>query len=368
MKIAGASGRAARATDAELMRKGTRLHALQREVLANRQLRNLFLDRIKETNLMGNMQIANARVVDPAVPAVRPAKPRKKLIIGLSGLVALFVGVMLAFMLDSLDNTFKTGLEVERKLRLPTLGIVPQLRTEELNGVRPESAYLSAKAPRFAESIRTVRTGVSLFAVDRPKRIFLVTSAVQGEGKTTVALNLACALSQTDNKTLLIDADMRKPAVARGIGLEGDAKGLAELTAGTARMQQCIHKSGMPGLDVVPAGVVPPNPQELLSSERFADLLERLSGRYKSIVLDSPPTQEVSDALLLATRATGVVFVVEGDATPDRVVEDGIKQLQGAGAAVIGVVLNRVDLKKAARWYGYGKYTGYYHYRGYGQG
>ena len=348
------------------MQKSSELHNLQREVLADRQLYNMFLERIKETNLIGDVKVANARVVDPAVLPIKPVKPKKALITGLSGMVALFLAVMLAFLLEYLDNTLKTSEDVEKRLGLPTLGVLPYLKGK---GISPEKEFQEHGHSLFAEAIRTVRTAVMLSALDNPHRILMVTSAVPGEGKTTTALNLASALAQLENKVLLLDADMRKPSIAAKLGLDARARGLSELTAGTVPAKECVHPTGIPGLDVIPAGVIPPNPQELLSSKRFAEILNKLAEGYERVVIDTAPANEVSDALIIGARASAVVFVIKADATPYHVAQVGLKKLQQARAHVIGVVLNQLDLDKMKRLgrYGYGIYGGYYHAHGYGQ-
>src|SRR3990170_5681389 len=201
----------ARLDAANPLQKTARLHALQREVIANRQLYNLFLDRIKETRLLGDIHTANARVIDPALPALAPIKPRKTLIVGISVLVASFLALMLAFLLDYLENTLKTATDVELKLGLPTVGILPDLAAKSMGNARiasPAKGFVQDNHSSFAEAVRTLRTGVMLSALDEPHKIVLVTSSVSGEGKTTVAMNLALALGHLEHKALLIDADM----------------------------------------------------------------------------------------------------------------------------------------------------------------
>ena len=359
----------ARLDAANPLQKTARLHALQREVIANRQLYNLFLDRIKETRLLGDTHTTNARVVDPALPAIKPAKPRKALVIGLAVLLALFAALLLAFLLEYLENTLKTASDVEAKLGLPTLGILPDLAAKGANNPKitaPEKAFLQDNSSTFAEAVRTIRTGVMLSALDEPHKIVLVTSSVQGEGKTTVSMNLALALAHLEPKALLIDADMRKPNVGRNFDLAPEAPGLSNLVAGTATERECIHKT-KDGLDILPSGIIPPNPLELLSSRRFAELLHQLSGRYSRIVIDSAPVNEVSDALILATLASAVVFVAKADATPHQVAHVALKRLRAAKAPVIGVVLSMVDIARLARWDAYSGYSSYYSHYGYGR-
>jgi len=359
-----------RADTASPLQKTTQLHTLQREVVANRQLYNLFLDRIKETRLLGDIHTANARVIDPALPALAPIKPRKTLIVGISVLVASFLALMLAFLLDYLENTLKTATDVELKLGLPTVGILPDLAAKSMGNARiasPAKGFVQDNHSSFAEAVRTLRTGVMLSALDEPHKIVLVTSSVSGEGKTTVAMNLALALGHLERSTLLIDADMRRPSVGSNWGLPPETPGLSDLVAGAAPEQQCFHKT-KEGLDILPSGTIPPNPLELLSSRRFAELLRQLSSRYSRIVIDSAPVNEVSDALVLSTLASAVLLVTKADATPHQVVNGALKRLRATRAPIIGVVLNQVDIAKLAKWDSYGGYPSYYGPHGYAQG
>lgn len=377
-KPAGATGaRGARGKTAALRPVGTspaaggQIQTLQQDVVANRQLYNLFVERIKETNLIGDISTVSARIVDPAMPASRPAKPQKALIVGLTFFLATIGAVMLAFLLERFDNTLKSGAEIETKLGLPMLGTLPYLDPAKAaeSGLAPENMFLKANQSEFAESIRTIRTGVMLSAIDNPYKVVLVTSSVPGEGKTTVAINLAYALGHLERGVLLIDADMRRPTIGTRFGLAKGAPGLSEALVGSLPVRDCIHRAPEGGIDVLAAGAIPPNPQELLSSQRFAELLSKLSEHYHRIVLDSAPTHHVSDALILANRASAVVYVVRADETPYQLARKGVRRLMDVNARVIGAVLNQVNFDKLVKYDKYGAYGGYYkgHY-GYSYG
>jgi capsular exopolysaccharide synthesis family protein len=223
-------------------------------------------------------------------------------------------------------------------------------------GILAPTLFAENQQGIFAESVRTVRTVVVLSGLDVPHKVIVVTSSVPGEGKTTVASSLALAMGQME-KVLLIDGDMRRPSLARSFELPRDTGGLAAIVAGEAEVRDCIHS--VHGIDVLPAGRVPPNPLELLSSQRFKRLIKGLSEHYDRIIIDSAPCQAVSDAMVLASMADGLVFVIKSDATPFPVVQNSIKRLRGVNATILGGVLNRVDVEKKAR-YGYGGYSGYY--------
>lgn len=342
----------------DISRKEFQLRELQREVDGNRALYDTFMTRLKETAATADLETANARVVDPATVPTEPVKPKKALIVAFAALLALFAGVGLTLLLDALNNTFKSTEEIESRLNIPVLGILPQLKIQE----RSELArmFTTDKEKSFSESIRTIRTGVVLSGMDHPHKVMVITSSIPGEGKSTVSANLAFALGQME-RVLLIDADLRRPTLAKSFEFPVGTPGLANLIAGTARLEECIQQ--VDGIDMICAGTVPPNPLELLSSPRFAKAVEVLKNKYDRIIIDSPPTQAVSDAIVLSTFADSLLYVVKSASTHIPLVEKGVGQLLQNNAPVKGIVLNQVDIKKAKR-YGY-SYGGYYDYYGY---
>ncbi len=341
-----------------ISRKEFQVRELQREVDANRALYETFMTRLKETSATEGLETANARIVEEAVPPTGPVSPKKGMIIGAAAVLALLLGAGIAALLEILNNTFKGTEEIESKLNLPVFGILPLVKGKE----RKEIAHLfgNNKEKGFAESIRTIRTGVMLSGMDDPHRILMVTSSIPGEGKSTVAANLAYALGQME-RVLLIGADMRRPTLAKNFDFPVGTPGLANLIAGTAKLEECVKH--IDGIDMLGAGAVPPNPLELLSSPRFNKVIEFLRSKYDRIVIDSPPTQAVSDALVLATHANALLYVVKSEATPIPLVQKGVGQLLQSNAPVSGIVLNQVDIKKAQK-HGY-SYGGYYDYYGY---
>lgn len=349
----------ARSNAMAVTRKQFGFQELMREVETNRNLYDTFFTRIKEANETRQLETANARVVDPAVTPDKPVKPLKGLTMALAFVLSLMLGVMLAFLLDYLDSTFKGADDVEARLGVPMLGLLPIAKRRLEQGAKP--LFLDADQQGFAEAVRTVRTGVVLSGLDTSHQIVVVTSSVPGEGKTTTSVNLALAMGQME-KVLLIDADMRRPTIAKTLGIPGSSPGLSNLVAGTAEADQCIHHHEEGNIDILTAGLIPPNPLELLSSRRFRDVLQQLSEKYDRIVIDSAPTLAVSDALVLASIANAVIYVVKSDSTAFHSARNGIQKLQRVHAPLTGVVLNQVNLSKASK---YGSYYGYYDYYGY---
>ncbi len=344
----------------DVSRKEFRLQELTREVQTNRNLYDTFFTRVKEANEAVKLETANARVVDPAVLPSVPVKPRKSLIVALAFVLSVLLGVMLAFLLDYLDHTFKGADDVEARLGVPLLGLLPLGKFKSKVSVA-QPMFLAQDQNSFAEAMRTIRTGVVLSGIDNPHKIVVVTSSVPGEGKTTTSLNLALALGQME-RVLLVDADMRRPSVAKACGISGGSTGLSNVVAGAVPLEQCIHHLRDGGIDVMPAGLLPPNPLELLSSKRFAELLNELGERYDRVVIDSAPTLAVSDALVLSSLANAVIYVVKSDSTAFHSARTGIQRLQRVQAPITGVVLNQVDFSRSNKA---GGYYGYYDYYGY---
>lgn len=340
-------------------RKGYELTALSREVKTNRELYDVFMGQLKGTAAVSNLQSVVARVVDPAITSDTPIKPNKKMIIVSTFVLSLMLGVAIAFLLDYLDTSVRSSEEAERKLGLPILAAMPLV--ELAKGQSAGLYYRDAPKSLFAEAVKTVRTGILLSGIDHPKKTLLVTSSVPGEGKSTVAINLALAHAQT-KRVLLIDADMRRPSVAKVLGLDNTHPGLSMLVLGLKTLEHCVYKIEGTTLDVLTAGSIPPNPLELLISDKFKVLLVELAKIYDTIIIDSPPVQLVSDAVVLASMATGVVFVLKADATPFQLARHAIRALQRGGASIFGIVLNQADFRNEEYYGGYGKYNYHAYY------
>ncbi len=343
-------------------RKEFELKSLERDVTANRQLYDTFMQRSKEVRA-GDMQSAIARIVDEARPPRFPYGPNKRLIVGVWLLAALLAGVSLALLIERLNNRVKASHEVESKLGVRAVGVLPVTKAE--SNVPLERMFRESNQNAFSESIRTIRSSVLLSGLQSPRKVVLLTSSVPDEGKTTLASNLAFAFAQV-KKTLLIEADMRRPKLGRVLGDNGTRPGLSELVAGQANEGKCIFEVEGSNLHVMLAGRVPPNPLELISSPEFVLIMEKLKSMYEVIVVDSPPVQLVSDAVMLAQMATSVLFVVRADTTPYPIARHALSRLHRVDAPVLGAVLNQIDLEKADNYYG--EYSGYgnRYYRKYG--
>ena len=347
----------------QLSGKEYKLNELQQDVDTKRTLFEQFYTRFGETSATGDLKTANARITDLANPPLRPIKPNKKLIMALAFVVSFMFAVMVAFLLKTLDNTIKTSLEVESKLGELMLGLLPLLAVKKRQPHPSYTQYLDDPHSGYSESLRTIRTGVILSSLDQPYKIISVTSTTPGEGKTSSALGLACALAQVGS-VLLIDADMRRPSIHKALNLTDHKFGLSNLVAKTNSMEECIVTYEQGGFDVLPCGTLPPNPSELLSSQRFKDLLVGLGKIYDKIIIDTAPCQAVSDALVLAPMVDAYLYVVKADATTAQHAKNGLKRIRQVNGNIAGVILNQVDVKKAEQYYGE-DHSGYYDNYGY---
>ena len=332
------------------------LGVLQREVESNRQLYEMFLSRGKETDIASDLQSPVARMVDRAVTGGQ-IKPQVRNTVVMVLALALLIGCAAAVLLDQLDKTLKTGEDAERTLQQPLLTSLPILPRASAGRSTACRMLLDQPESMFAEAVRTARSGILLSALDDAQRTVLVTSSLPGEGKTVFAMGVAEALAQQGSRTLLLECDMRRPSIARAIGLDVEVPGLSSLAAGTAELADCVHRIPGSGLDIVVTGKIPPNPQELLASRRFREVLDVLKGQYEAIVIDSPPVELVADALVLAPLATGIAYVVKAAETPTPVVSRGLARMRRAGGRMLGVVLSQLDHRRAHRYYG--DYSGY---------
>lgn len=342
----------------DLSGKETEYQRLQREVETNRQLFDTFMARQKETEVAGDFNSAIARFTDRAMPATDPFKPKRKLIVVLAFIAALGFGVIVAFVMESLNDTIKTNQDIEQLLQQRALGMLPTV-PGKMTDTERNKLFFDPEQRQFSEAVRSIRTSISLLAIDKPLQVIEVTSSIPEEGKSTVSSNIAFAYAQLE-KVLLIDADMRKPTVAKRFGLPAFQPGLANYLAETESLADCIVTDEKSGVDILAAGAIPLNPLELLSNPRFEVLLTELKSRYSKIIIDTPPVHAVSDALVLSRFADAVVVVVKADHTRSGLIQHSLSKLVTAHAKVFGVVLNDLDMKKAEKYYGSYGYYQYY--------
>ncbi|MGE3957923.1 MAG: GumC family protein [Vicinamibacterales bacterium] len=330
-----------------LNRTGIEFGVLQREVESNKQLYESLMQRTKETDISSERKATNIRVVDEAQVPNGPISPNLQRSALLSLVAGLTLSLGLVFFIDYLDSRLKTPQDLKNYLGVPFLGLVPAVSRTK-GATNP--LLTEVDAPSFSEAFKTVRTNVLFSSAEDGLRTLVVTSAGPGEGKSICSANIAIALAQTGLRVLLVDADMRRPRVHE-IFESPEEPGLSNLLTGNAKASEAIQKSKVPGLWLMPAGHIPPNPAELLSSPRFMDFLGALEDHFDWVVLDTPPVLVVADSLVVANKATGVVFVVGADQTTRNAARNAVEQLMSSSANVIGSMLNRADVHRHSHYY-----------------
>src|SRR5256885_447941 len=347
---------------------------LKREAEANKALYDGLLTKLKEAGISAGLRSSNIRIVDPAMVPTYPTRPAKARNVGLAFLVGLVGGVGLALLREYMDNTVKSPDDVETLSRLPSLAVVPAFteanngdgsRSKLLKGVttngqdkRIELVAQHLPKSQMSEAFRALRTALLLSQAEHPPQVILVTSALPREGKTTAAANLAVTLAQLGDRTLLIDADLRKPGIGRVLNLgSGKYAGLSSYLAGASSLDLVtIQHPAIPNLSAIPTGPLPPSPADLLSSHRLADAIAELRHKFKFIVIDSPPIMAATDAVILSVKADGVLLVVRSGETPKEAFVRTRDLLVSVKCHLLGVVLNAVDSSAPDYYYSYRYY------------
>ncbi|MEM9694640.1 MAG: polysaccharide biosynthesis tyrosine autokinase, partial [Myxococcota bacterium] len=342
---------------------------LNRSKLNTERLYSMVLERTKEADLAQMMRVNNISVVDEPVLPQTPVFPRVPLNLAFGLFLGVFAGVGAALGRGVLDRTIELPEEVESELGVPCIGLVPTTKKamagppspKRKRGKRvdrpgkPELLVHNEPFSAMAEAARSIRTNLVFMSPDKPFEVLLVTSAVASEGKTTVASAIATAIAQSGQRVALFDCDFRRPRVHRIFDIDLE-EGLT-LAMVENNFDEVIHETEVPNLSVVPSGPIPPNPAELLLSERFQKLIDHARTRFDRIVIDSPPIAAVTDPAILSTIADATVVVVRAHRTRKEAVRHVRRTLGGVGGKVVGAVLNAVDFSKS-------QYSGeYYYYR-----
>jgi polysaccharide biosynthesis transport protein len=345
---------------------------LKRDFETNRTLYEGLLQKLKEAGVTAGLRSNNIRQVDIARTPEAPAEPNIPRNLGFALALGLTSGIGLAFLLEGIDNTVRTPEQAQAISGLPSLGMIP-LGSRTSGEVNPSGLSVAASKEavelitiarpqsQMSESYRALRTSLLLTSLGAPPKTILITSALPQEGKTTTSINTATVLAQKGTRVLLIDADLRRPSIHKTLGM-GPRVGLSNvLTGGTTVQQATVRSSVLPNLFILPAGTPPPNPAELLASSQMLDMLAELRDQYDHIIVDTPPTLSVTDAVVLSTRADAVVLVIRSGQTTKPALRRSRDILAQVNARVSGVLLNAVDLDSPDYYY-------YYEYQGkYGQ-
>ncbi len=353
----------------QLPDKVLQLARLERRKQVDEQTYIMLTQKLEEAKIQESAQARNVRIIDKAIKPLKPVKPNKKVNILLGMVLGLGLGIGITFMLEYMDRSVRKPEDVER-IGLNVLATIPKIEIEKLeksnqgfsNGHRVEArliTHIDPKSP-VSEAYRTLRTNLQFSKVEKELRTILVTSAGPKEGKSTTAANLAIAMAQAGNSVVLVDADLRRPLIHSVFGMDKD-QGLTNYLAGSLDYGSLAQKTFIENLKVITSGVLPPNPSELLATEKMKQLLKKLQEDFDIVIIDSPPVIAVTDATILSTVVDGTLLVVYAGQTEKEAIKRATMMLSSVASRLLGTVLNGFDIQGI-----YGSYYYYYYHHYYG--
>lgn len=355
--------REASAQGAGQNRANVQLTALQSAATSARAMYEAFLGRLNQTQGQEGLQTPDARIIsNPEVPKAA-SFPRKGLTIGMSIPAGLILGLIIAFTMERVELGFRTTNEVENMLHVPVFSTIPEVVSKPDSPINPADHILDKPLSSYAEAVRGVQLGLALSNVDKPPKVIIVTSSGPGEGKSTMAVSLARVATRNGLKAVVIDGDLRRPRVAKVLGLETSELGIVDVLSGVANLDECLVKDPRTDVMVLPCTKTPPSPADLLTSRAMETLLQDLRSRFDFVFIDSAPILPVNDTKLLSLLADAVLFVVRWEKTPRDAAITAMRSLMDVRAPVVGVALTRADHERF-RYYSYG-YQNYYSYSKY---
>ncbi|CDT84238.1 putative capsular polysaccharide synthesis protein CpsD (part1) [Vibrio diabolicus] len=328
-----------------------RYEQLKREVESNKALYEAFLNREKETNATSDYKNVTARFTDKAIIPLFPVAPQRIKLVLIATFFGFAIACALVIILETLREVIRSTADVQEKLGVTCLGVIPMVKKRNLrkNGVS-YTAYLDDEEKLFSEACRSVRTSLLLRLTNTKQKILPFTSAIPEEGKTSTSINMAVSFSKME-KVLIIDCDLRRPSIAKRFGIAESSPGLTHILTMDTPIKDCVTHIKEANLDVLPAGLIPPNPQELLASDRFKKLLEHFQNKYDRIIIDTPPLLSVSDALILGQYANGLITVIRSESTKSSLVNLALsKQIQHSVPS-LGVLITQAKTKEGETLY-----------------
>lgn len=334
--------------------RSVRYNTLAREADTNRQIYDGLLQRYRELNASSGITASNIAIVDVAQVPIQPSSPSFKRNLAIAFIFGLGIAFGLVFLRDQLDDRLRVPEDVEDKIGVPLLGVIPRTAEED-----PATELADPKSI-LSESYSALRTSLLYSTREGLPGILLVTSAQASEGKTTTSYAVARGFSRVGKRVLLVDADLRRPSVHKVLGVENKI-GLSSLLVGQSTPQDAVIASEHDGLNVLPAGPIPPSPAELLSSPRMAALLEQFDREYDLVVIDSAPILGLADSTELAALADGVMVIIEASRGRSGQLKNALRRLRGSDPVILGAVLTKFDPNAAGN--AYYSYYGYEYYR-----
>ncbi len=341
------------------------LAKLTRISKVNADIYTFLLQKHEEARIAQASTLSNINIVDPAITPEKPVKPKKKQYLLLGLLLAMGLGVGLAFLQEYLDDTIKSADEAKRVLGFPLLAIIPHITTTETKDNSPKNMLITKHEPKsaVAEAFRALRTSLHFSGISKENKIILVTSSFPQEGKSVISSNLSNVIAQTKARVLIIDCDLRRSSLHEKFGY-GKTPGLSEILTGDITFAKAVHSTDTEGLDLITAGTNPPNPSELLGSEVMKQLIITQRKNYDFILIDAPPVMAVSDAPVLTSVCDLAVLVVEAGRVPVKIAQRMREMLITIKAPVAGIVFN----DKSGKGETYEYYGSRYYGKGYGYG
>jgi capsular exopolysaccharide synthesis family protein len=333
-----------------LAKQAIQYSVLEREAQTNKQMYGVLLQRLKQTDISESITANNIRVVDKAKV---PDRVRSQLSANITraAIAGFILGVFLCFVFDYLDNTFKSGDDVEQYLKEPLLGIVPKEKVDD--ALSPEGENL------LARYYRDIKTTIGFYRKEHLLKTLLVTSSIRNEGKTTSVVLLAKAFAQTEGKILLVDSDIFKPRLGKLFNIKND-KGLVSYINGDDDIKDIIYETDVPNLSVIPAGLIPPNPVGVLGSDKMKDLIESVKQEFDFVIVDAPPLSAALEVSVLGSVMDGIGVVIKAGSTSRVLVRKLFEGLENAKCNVLGVILTSVTRIS-------GDMSAYYYYKYYGK-
>lgn len=353
---------ASKAKALELNLQEIEYNRMHRKAVSNEKIYLSVLERSKEVDLSRLMTSRNASVVDEPLEPGAPIRPRASVNIGVGAAVGLFLGLLFAFLRELADRSIKSPEDMEGRLGVTSLGLLPAFEDDEATGEKaktrrrnralsPELIVHRQPNSAFAEAARSIRSNILFMAPDNPPRVILVTSASPGEGKTTTTTALAVTFAQANSRTLIVDLDLRRPRLHKVFAVDS-SRGASTALLGES-LDDAIQETEVPNLFVLPAGPLPPNPAELLMSEKMSDLIGELRSRFDRVIIDSAPVNPVTDTVVLSTRVDGTVFVGRALRSSLDQMRNAIRTIQAVNGRILGGVVNAVDMRRAEYRYSY---------------
>ncbi|TFH42471.1 MAG: polysaccharide biosynthesis tyrosine autokinase, partial [Lysobacterales bacterium] len=341
-----------------------RLRELEANAASSHAMYDAFLSRFKEVQGQEGVQVSDSRIISPAVIPTSPSSPNVNRTLTVAGGFGLLLGFALAFLMERLDSGFRTATQIEKMIGLPVLASVPELSRGLKSSGSASEQVVTKPMSAFSEAIRGLQMGINLSNVDHPPEVFLVTSSVASEGKTTVAISLARMAASGGKRVLLIDCDLRRPAVAKELGVSKFDSGLVEVLLGSSKLEDCLKKDPQSSVEFLPVRFKTGNPVDILGSVAMERLITEARKNYDLVIIDSAPLLPVNDTRVLARLVDAALFAVRWEKTPRDAVRNAARVLAEAHAAMPGIVLTRADSKRFHSYsygqYGYQAYNKYY--------